>query len=220
MDTTKLIERFTTPDEAGLTLMTPMTVSLEKKVIYLHVAKTGGSSIVRLLKNNDMDDGVLSDKHGSYGKKVAYFTEVANNWEDYYKFTFVRNKYDLLVSLYNYDSQLNGRWSLPNGLTFEDFITNHVGCTDTLVKKIQYNNLIDQYYLTHLNNEPLFNFVGEYQTYADDLNKVCEHLGITNTEVRVNEGNYDRSKKESYYTETLREDLRSKFPQEFEHFGW
>ena len=208
MDTTKLIERFSTPDEAGLTLMTPLVVSQEKKVLYLHVAKTGGSSIVRLLKNNGLDDGILSNKRADHTEKLAYFTEVANNWDDYYKFTFVRNKYDLLISLYNYDAQLNGAYSLPSG------------CSDTFVKKIQYNNLIDQYYLTHLDNEPLFDFVGEYHTYTEDLNKVCDHLGVVNTEVRVNEGNYDRSKKDSYYSEALRENLRNKFPQEFEHFGW
>jgi hypothetical protein len=222
MDTTRLIERFSTPDEAGLTLMTPLVVSQAKKVLYLHIAKTGGSSIVRLLKNNGMDDGVLSHKGNDvdHAQKLAYFTEVANNWDDYYKFTFVRNKYDLLISLYNYDSQLHGAYSLPSSTTFENFIVNHVGCSDTFVKKIQYNKLIDQYYLTHLDGEPLFDFVGEYQTYTADLNKVCDHLGVVNTQVRVNEGNYDRSKKDSYYTETLRENLRTKFPQEFEHFGW
>ena len=127
MDTTRLVERFSTPDEAGLTLMTPLVVSQEKKVLYLHVAKTGGSSIVRLLKNNGMDDSVLSNKHADHTEKLAYFTEVANNWDDYYKFTFVRNKYDLLISLYNYDSQLNGPYSLPSSTSFENFITNHVG---------------------------------------------------------------------------------------------
>jgi len=220
MNKEELMKRFTTPDEGGLNLMTPLTVSKEKKVLYLHVAKTGGSSIVRLLKNNGLDDGVLSNKRAPLDEKIKYFKEVAENWDDYYKFTFVRNKYDLLISLYNYDRQLNGRWSLDTNVSFEDFITTHVGGKETLTQRIQYNQLIDQYYLTHLEDRPLFDFVGQYATYTEDLNKVCAHLEIVNTEIRVNEGNYNRDKKSEYYTDELKRDLRTKFPKEFAYFGW
>ena len=220
MDSKSIIERFTTRNDAGFELMTPLIVSREKKVLYLHIAKTGGSSIVRLLQNNGMDDGLLRDKGGLYEDKVEYFAEVAAHWDDYYKFTFVRNKLDLLISLYNYDRQLNGPWSLDSSVTFEDFIVNHVGCENTFVNKVQYNILLDQYYLTHLDDDPLFDFVGRYETYTEDLNTVCEKLGIANTEIRENEGNYDRSKKDKYYTDHLIENLRQKFPEEFQHFGW
>jgi len=220
MDTENIIERFTTRDEAGLELMTPMIVSKKKKVLYLHIAKTGGSSIVRLLQNNDMDDRVLSNKRGSYEDKVEYFTEVAEHWDEYYKFTFIRNKFDLLISLYNYDRQLNGRWSLDSEVSFDSFIRDHIGCENTFVQKIQYNKLLDQHYLTHYGDEPLFDFVGHFNRYNDDLNHVCEHLGIENTEIHVNAGSYDRSKKADYYTAELEQVLRSKFPQEFACFGW
>jgi len=221
MDTDSIIERFTTRDEAGFELLTPLVASKEKKVLYLHIAKTGGSSIVRLLKQNNLADGVLSDKDSMYEEKVEYFQEIAENWDDYYKFTFVRNKLDQMISLYNYDRNLNGPWSLDDKVSFEDFIRKHVGCSDTFLKKIQYNNLIDQYYLTHLHDEPLFDFVGSFDSYTEDLNKVCEHLGIENTEIHVNAGSYDRTKKiADYYTSELEEVLRSKFPQEFAHFGW
>ena len=176
MDTQSIIDRFTTRDEAGLELMTPMIVSKEKKVLYLHIAKTGGSSIVRLLQNNGMDDRVLSNKHGA--------------------------------------------WSLDSAVSFESFIRDHVGCDDTFVKKIQYNSLLDQHYLTHLDDKPLFDFIGKFNTYTQDLTAVCEHLGIENTEIHVNAGAYDRSKKDQYYTSELEEVLRSKFPKEFACFGW
>lgn len=220
MDTQSIIDRFTTRDEAGLELMTPMIVSKEKKVLYLHIAKTGGSSIVRLLQNNGMDDRVLSNKRGSYEDKVEYFSDVAAHWDEYYKFTFVRNKLDLMISLYNYDRQLSGAWSLDSAVSFESFIRDHVGCDDTFVKKIQYNNLLDQHYLTHLDDKPLFDFIGKFNTYTQDLTAVCEHLGIENTEIHVNAGAYDRSKKDQYYTSELEEVLRSKFPKEFACFGW
>lgn len=44
---------------------------------------------------------------------MEYFTGVVDEWDQYYKFTFVRNKFSQLVSLWNYDStnNKNFRWS-------------------------------------------------------------------------------------------------------------
>jgi len=210
-----ILEKFITPDANGNPLMTPLVVSMKHKVLYLHLAKTGGSSIVQLLKNNHMDDLILSNKRGIYEEKVAYFKDVVEQWEEYYKFTFVRNKFDLLISLYNYDIQLTGKYSLPNHVTFEEFIKQHVGIQDPI-----YTHWIDQYYLTYTDEKCMFDFVGQFDTYNDDLNHVCERLGIQNTQEHVNVGNYDRSKKDQYYTEELKEIVKSKFPKEIEKFDW
>ena len=210
-----IIKKFTTIDCLGNNLMTPLVVSQEHKVLYLHIAKTGGSSIVQLLKNNGMDDLILSNKRGIYEEKVSYFKEVVSEWDKYYKFTFVRNKFDLLISLYNYDRQLNGKYSLPSDITFEQFLNEQVG-----VRAGLYTDLIDQYYLTHTNDKCMFDFIGQFDTYNDDLNKVCAQLGIVNTQERTNVGNYDRSKKNEYYTEELKEIVKNKFPKEIEKFDW
>ena len=210
-----IIKKFTTIDCLGNNLMTPLVVSKQHKVLYLHIAKTGGSSIVQLLKNNGMDDLVLSNKRGIYEEKVDYFKDVVAHWDEYYKFTFVRNKFDLLISLYNYDRQLNGKYSLPKDITFEQFLKEQVGVREGL-----YTELIDQYYLTHTNDKCMFDFIGQFDTYNDDLNKVCSQLGIVNTQERTNVGNYDRSKKKEYYTEELKQLVKEKFPKEIEKFDW
>jgi hypothetical protein len=216
----KLVARFTTPDCLGHNLMTPTCVSKENKTLYFHVAKTGGSSIAALLRANNLDDGVLSNKYLGLDEKISYFNEVADEWESYYKFTFVRNKYDLLISLYNMDVRLNGKMSLDSNVTFEGFIRDHVGCTNTLKNEGLYNSLIDQYYLTHLDGQPLYDFVGTLENFDTDLDVVCQKLQIENTQYRENVGAYDKSKKDGYYTEELREIVRAKFPEEFKHFGW
>jgi len=215
-----LLEKYIALDCRGHSLLTPLTVSQKHKVLYLHIAKTGGSSIVQLLKNNGMDDLILSNKRGIYEEKVEYFKEVVANWDEYYKFTFVRNKFDMLISLYNYDRQLNGKWSLSNDIAFEEFIRDYVGSSSTVKKEALYTHMIDQYYLTHTNDECMFDFIGHFDNFNDDLNHVCERLGIQNTQERVNVGNYDRSKKDQYYTEELKGIVKSKFPKEIETFDW
>ena len=66
----------------------------------------------------------------------------------------------------------------------------------------------------------MFDFIGQFDTYNDDLNKVCSQLGIVNTQERTNVGNYDRSKKKEYYTEELKQLVKEKFPKEIEKFDW
>tara|TARA_B100000131_G_C17994675_1_gene564007 strand:- start:136 stop:789 length:654 start_codon:yes stop_codon:yes gene_type:complete len=210
-----IFHKYTTPDPGGQTMMTPSVVSIEKKVLYFHLPKTGGSSIAELLRSNNMDDRVLTNKRGINEEKVVYFKKVLSDWEQYYKFTFIRDKFDLLISLYNYDRQLNGEYSLPKDVTFEQFIKEHVGVRDPL-----YTTRIDQYYLTHVNNHCMFDFIGRFENYNEDLNIVCEKLGIENTQIRANVGNYDRSRKDEYYTEELKQIVRDKFPDEIKTFGW
>ena len=92
--------------------------------------------------------------------------------------------------------------------------------TNTLKNEGLYNSLIDQYYLTHLDGQPLYDFVGTLENFDTDLDVVCQKLQIENTQYRENVGAYDKSKKDDYYTEELREIVRAKFPAEFKHFGW
>jgi hypothetical protein len=211
-----IANKFTRLDSRQHTLLPPLTVSKSKKILYFHIAKTGGSSIVKLLKNNQLDDGILSNKTLDIERKKEYFKEVVEDWENYYKFTFIRNKFDLLISLYNYDLTIcNGQYSLDKHVTFEEFIKEHVGINQEL-----YTSRIDQYYLTHTDGKCMFDFMGRFENYAADLTTVCDHIGIHNTEERVNTGNYDRTKKSGYYTPELEQLVKEKFPQEIKHFNF
>ena len=105
-------------------------------------------------------------------------------------------------------------------VTFEEFIRDHIGNPDTLKKQVLYTDRIDQYYLTHTDGRNMFDFVGHFENFENDLNEVCLQLGIVNTQIRVNVGDYDKSKRHEYYTDELREVVQESFPEEFTHFKW
>ena len=210
-----MTNKFTRLDSRQHTLLPPLTVSKSQKILYFHIAKTGGSSIVKLLKNNGLDDGILSNKTLDLEIKKEYFKDVIEEWDSYYKFTFIRNKFNLLISLYNYDRQQDCQYGLAKHVTFEEFIKEHVGINQEL-----YTSRIDQYYLTHTDGKCMFDFMGRFENYTADLTTVCNHIGIQNTEERINIGNYDRSKKSGYYTPELKQLVKEKFPQEIKHFNF
>jgi len=69
----KIYEKFKIIDQNENTLLTPFVISKEKKILFYHIAKTGGLSIFNLLQINNLDDGILSDKNLNYHEKVEYF---------------------------------------------------------------------------------------------------------------------------------------------------
>ena len=107
MDKEALIKKFSRVDK-GMTPMTPFVVSKKRKTLYLHIAKTGGSAITHILRENGLDDRVLTNKKLNYEAKLEHFTDIVDHWDEYYKFTMIRNKYDMLVSHWHYDKKPGG----------------------------------------------------------------------------------------------------------------
>lgn len=69
-------------------------ISHNEKCIFIHIPKTGGESITSLFNDNNIKIG----KHATAQQLRAYLDEKA--WSEYFKFSFVRNPWDLVVSMY------------------------------------------------------------------------------------------------------------------------
>ena len=194
-------------------LMGALTVSKKHKTFCFHIGKTGGSSIHKALADNGYDDGVLSSRTTSIEEKSTYLKSVSENYEDYFKFTFVRNKFEQLVSLYHYDK--NG--GLLGNASFEDFIIHFVKDDDGL-----YGEWLNQYNLTHENGECVFDFIGRYEDYQNCANFIMSSVGLPENSVpRVNVTKRDRKKHFSeYYTPETEDIVRKKFKEEIEYFGF
>lgn len=117
-------------------------INLVKKVIFIHIPKTGGSSVRTALTGDEyIGNHVLGISHARYLKnkgnyingwhipertfhgkwhKMKNFLDCFNyEMEDFFKFTIVRNPFDMAVSRYNYDKHI----SKSNGdLSFEEAI--------------------------------------------------------------------------------------------------
>ena len=84
-----------------------MNISDKYELIFFHLAKCAGKSVVNALeiKNN----GKTNKKSGIYnsvalGLDYFYFNKTIypEKWQNYKKFTIVRNPWDRVVSLYHF----------------------------------------------------------------------------------------------------------------------
>ena len=169
-------------------------VSHKFKCIFIHIPKTAGTSIESLLK----DDLISGTTHEllNYHSRFNYFN-------DYYKFTFVRNTYERVYSVYSYYSSGGNKqhpktikqWigHIYKKLTVKDYYTDvevskmmpnnfKEFCIKYLKEKKPFyrkNALISQYkYILH-NDKIGVDFIGFFENLENDFNKVKCHLNIS-----------------------------------------
>ena len=168
-----------------------MLISHKKKFIFVHVPKTAGSSLTSALQSfchQPKDEAInrLLSKIGvntnwfgpylnaKYGRKhttaqqikLIYPAEVFN---DYYKFAFVRNPWDTMVSYYHFlhsnpDCHRNQKVKSLDG--FKQYLEYEI-------KRDKYHQTR---YLTDNNGELLVDYIGRFESLNDDLIRFAPRL--------------------------------------------
>jgi hypothetical protein len=148
-----------------------------------------------------------------------------DSWSEYYRFAFVRNPWDRLVSWYSmvttFSRTGNELWQYvhDNSSTFEEFIYN---CTDEVeIKKgvyysFSYNQLD---YVTDENGDLLVDFIGQLENFDEDLLEVLSRIGIE-LETIPRKNTSDHRHYSTFYTRDTEMIVRERFKRDIEYFGY
>ena len=192
-----------------------MLVNWKKSYIFIHVPKTGGTSITQMLKR-DCDRAVLPLRMVGYmfdnsGHTMPEFTfplfgypyhvrarDLRRLWGDekydnLFSFAFVRNPWDLVVSEYFYIQQ---KWDHPLKRT-----VRKLGSFDDYVRwKIDNNYHRNQSeWLTDSDRTEIVQKIGRFETYESDANAILDRLG--KSERVVHENAVKKDPYRTYYTD-------------------
>ena len=118
-------------------------------------------------------------------------------WTSKFAFAFVRNPWDRLVSWVHRTSAIT--WP-PDRF-------------DQLGLEPQVDYILDE------NGKPLVNFIGRFESLADDFNTICGHLGIATPELH----HLNRSEHRHYrecYDETAMQFVTDNYAEDIERFGY
>ncbi len=170
-------------------------ICAEYRCLFVHVPKTAGMSIehvfLRLMGltwetraplllrgNDDPRLGPPRLAHLTAGEYVTLGHLTPEQFESYFKFSFVRNPWDRIVSEYKYRGY-------PVKIDFKTYLFKHLpppGWTDT------YCHIVPQYdFLYDEAGKLLVDFVGRYENLQADFDRVCARIGIPSTPLpRVN----------------------------------
>jgi len=204
-----------------------MIISTQKKFIFIHIPKTGGTSIKKCLlpfynRKKELEKIPKGlHKPGAIGRKHSSATVLRKSldgkiWGSYFKFAFVRNPWDWVVSIY-YFIRINGRDPRqPEVLrmNFEEFVPWFIR-----QDRVEFKLLNGQHsYIIH-KGKTLINFVGRLETFQKDFNVVCKRIGIPSRKLGRH-NTTDRKKYRLYYNTKTRHIISQFFREDLRLFGY
>ena len=222
-----------------------MQISHKYKFIFFSFPKTGSESVRRLLDPYSDIHGVPFWKritknpffsHISPIETMAIFNEYGWNYDDYYKFTFVRNPWARMVSLYNMIYQVSSNHKVKDKIrriiyripSFNDWLISTSpsgeGAGGPANQRWQVYGAysIKNYILDESGNE-LVNDVIKLEEINNQLPITLKQIGIPQSEniyiPFINKGKKTGEYKD-YYNDSSRELIYLRYAYDIERFGY
>ena len=205
-------------------------ISHPLKAIYFHIGKAAGTSVEKLLDNKKRDHKVADyDDFYGYDRDHNIYLQHAsaafmrdnvdrNIFDNYYKFSVVRNPYERLVSVYHY---LIDQHTKEFG-SFEGYI-------NTLPNLVSQSNLlkgshhIAQSCYTHIEGQQICDYIAHFENLPNSLNPVTSKLNLKTELGKHNVGrfyNWQVKPVPSYYTKEMINIVIELFKADFESYGY
>ena len=224
-------------------------ISHKNKYVFTHVPRTGGTSIEYALRtNSDPEDltnknpddinTYLCTQHIHIHKVNKIATILNIDISDYFKFTFIRNPWDRLLSFYHYNHLSN---EVPvkqiKELNFVDYCLRVDG-NPKLASRT--GLLAPSLYCKppgHETMDVMVDYVGKYETLQHDFDRICDMIGISRVELTRQRSTSDQAScpwhverkiqvrrptkpTKDYYTKELIEFLQPYFAVEINKYNY
>lgn len=202
-----------------------MSVHLSKKFVFVHIPKTAGTSIERVLDmHKDYSDNNPFMGGGFYGHEPQHYSyEITlkqledefnvENPETWFSFTFVRNPYDRMVSEYFW--RLRVPKFQDNVGSFEDF------CYWVKDQVENGSEMSHEKPMVSFGDPDDFDFVGKYENLREDFRTLCKKIGYEDRKLICTNRSFKRNREfRFYYNRELKELVYETFKEDFETFGY
>ena len=212
-----------------------MPISHKHKVIFIHIPKTAGLSVVRAL---DIPHPTENPAHKPYfsarltrEEKEEYGLEHHVWWihlfsselktyipddvfREYFKFAIVRNPWDRAVSYYikhvSVDEAFENKDSFERWLLSYEFLNKITPLVEVLIPQ--------KLYITDEKGDLLVDFVGRFENLEEDWKKICRKAGIRAALPRINTSSHKHYS--FYYNRKTRRVIEDSFRDDIEMFGY
>jgi hypothetical protein len=189
----------------------------DHRCIFVHIPKTGGVSVSKSLFGN------LAGGHMTLEKYKMIFSE--SEFDSYFKFTFVRNPWDRLVSAYTFlksggmgeGDKIWAEDNLRDYGTFDDFVKNWLNNENIYCK----NHFVPQSdYICVGNAEPEVDFIGYFEKFQESFDYVCHKIGIQSSLGHLNATQNRKKDYRDFYTTEIRNIVGQVYQRDIELFGY
>ena len=204
-----------------------MLVSEQYEATFIHIPKTGGTSLASALLSQGEAFNRLPERierHKNYVKNSLEWTikhsrmhDVDQRYQNVFCFAFVRNPWDLMVSSFSWwtqkPKQLQTRKDYGYDIKakgFKALIKSNSSCLNEC-----YHNNEGQLY--RLNDK--IDFIGRYENLQQDFNTICDKIRIPRQALpHINKSKHKHYTE--YYDDETRETVAEKYAKDIEYFDY
>ena len=205
-----------------------------KPYLFLHIPRTAGTSISTILPDGyttsveikDLFSKGTKDKNGN-SLHHALLYDYPAKIDDLFTFTFVRNPWDRVVSVFEHQVNNCNTWFAGHNKhnKFGNFLSvvKHFWEQDKLDFYLD-GHLRRQSDYTHEGEKQIVDFYGRYETLSEDIDKlssVCDmSLKLSDMPTLNFQRNRPRNYRSYYYNEALKVFVRELYRKEIELYGY
>ena len=180
------------------------------KFIFLHIPKTGGTSIEKYIKPYCFRVG-----HHHLPAKRMEKRLGPQKFNQYFKFTFVRNPWDKYVSEYKWYTNKKFRWprkrekKFYRKMTFKEFLKKFD--PDDAPHAFSYSQMIGDF--------KNFDFIGRFESIEEDFREICHSTGMPKCRLK-HEHQIKGPHYTEYYDDEAKQIVAEKYARDIEYFGY
>jgi len=215
-----------------------MLISYSHKFIFFHVTKAAGTSVKDALKDYEEEPTKYKmkrppkEKNGQPNKLYELWKsslwhakakdvkkEFPQEYNDFYKFAFVRNPWDWQVSYYHFilKETEHIRHELVKNMTggFEEYLEWVIATKNPFPKgatKLQKEIIVEPSGAINID------YLGRYETLTVDFNHICQVLNLQTSLPYLNKSKHRDYR--DYYGDRTRKLVAENFQEDIELFGY
>ncbi len=175
---------------------------------FIHINKTGGSSIKKTLK--------LPFCHYTAQESINKFG--IKEWERRFTFTAVRNPWDKVVSQYHYRIKINKSNLRNKPIKFNDWIKLTFVDQDPFYLNNPKMFMPQTDWISDDTGKILVDFIIRFENLNDDFDKVCKKIGKSGKLKHIKSTKHKHYR--DYYDENSKKIIETWFQKDIENFGY
>lgn len=210
-----------------------MPISHNNRFIFIHIPKTGGTSIENYLNIRRLTKNLL--RHSAFVKfqyngtwyplhhlPATIVKKIHPNYfKKYYKFSFVRNPYQRMLSLYVWLNEEKLQ-NLRNDSSDSDIILateQFEKWIDYFFKKNDYRNLSQTEYL-YSGKKLIVDEVYKFEDMHIELDRLKKRLNINFDASQIHNASAKTFDRNKLLTDSIKEKIYNFYKEDFDNFGY
>lgn len=211
-------------------------ISHQHKCIFVEVPRTGSTSVRKIvgksktphlniwqirneLRHTWSHDSRFLGRMGSLisllGSEQKRIDRGDRIFDSYYKFGFVRNPWDRVVSLY----LRNKREHIRASMQFNEFVERIEYSSATCYHPVPHRNQLD--WFVNPDGEVMVDFIGRFERISEDWATVSRHLGLESSKLpHKNKKTGGEKHYTEWYTPHTIDCIRRKFSVDIDYFEY